>query len=193
MTEFEFIFVLYALILGLSLVELLGGLGRALELEFAHDAKGEDEKFVIGWLTPLMAVFVMVDLMSFWMFAWTVRSLITVTPAMLLGVMAFASAYYLAARLVFPTDPDRFRKLDTHYFRVARTIFGILIALVVAQWAYLLSIEEVRSVIMAPVTVGVTVLFVVLMAAAMVFRNRHVQAVLLVALIARYLVLYLFA
>ena len=105
MTEFEFIFVLYAFILGLSLVELLSGLGRTLELEFARDAEGKDDSFQIGWLTPLLAIFVMLDLMSFWRFAWTIRSLVSVTPLMLLGVMSFASAYYLAARLVFRVIP----------------------------------------------------------------------------------------
>ena len=190
MTEFEFIFILYALLLGLSLVELLGGLGRALEFEFAGDADGRDERFTIGWLTPLMAVFVMLDLMSFWMFAWSIQNFLSVNAATLLGVMAFASSYYLAARLVFPSDPQRFRQLDTHYFRVSRTIFGILIALVVVQWAYLLGIPQVRDVLLTPVSVGVTMLFVALMGAAMIFRDRRAQAVLLVALIVRYLVLY---
>ena len=190
MTEFEFIFVLYALLLGLSLVELLGGLGRALEYEFAGDDEGTDERFAIGWLTPLMAIFVMLDLMSFWMFAWSIQNYLAVNAATLLGVMAFASSYYLAARLVFPSDPERFRKLDTHYFRVSRTIFGILTALVVVQWIYLLAIPQVRDVLLTPVSVGVTVLFVALMGAAMIFRDRRVQAVLLVALIVRYLVLY---
>ncbi len=44
-------------VLGLSLVELLGGLGKALELKLASDAGGQ--KFEMGWLTPLLAVFVM--------------------------------------------------------------------------------------------------------------------------------------
>lgn len=191
MTDFEFIFVLYALILGLSLVALLSGLGSALELEFARDAEGDDDSFQIGWLTPLMAIFVMLDLMSFWMFAWTIRPLVSVSPIMLLGVMGFASAYYLAARLVFPSDPDQFRKLDTHYFRVSRTIFGILIALVFVQWAYLLSIPAIRDAVLTPTSIALTALFVAMMVAGMIFRNRHVQAVLLVALSVRYLALYL--
>ncbi|WP_241461620.1 hypothetical protein [Aurantiacibacter luteus] len=170
---------------------MLGGLGRALELEFAGEARGGERRFTIGWLTPLMAIFVMVDLMSFWMFSWTVQRLVTVTPHTLLAVMAFASAYYLAARLVFPADPERFRNLDAHYFRVSRTIFGILIALVAIQWAYLLSIEEIRSALMSARSIWTTLLFVGLMGAAMVFRQRRVQAILLVALIVRYLVLYL--
>ena len=69
MNDFEFIFVLYALLLGLSVVEVLGGLGRVLELKFATESSGNAERFRIGWLTPLMGVFVMVDLMSFWMFS----------------------------------------------------------------------------------------------------------------------------
>ena len=110
MTQFEFIFALYALLLGLSLVEVLSGLGRTLELRFAKDASDAGgESFSIGWLTPLLAIFVILDLLSFWMFSWTVRDVMAVNPATLLAVVGFASAYYLAARLVFPGDPERFR------------------------------------------------------------------------------------
>ena len=189
MTEFEFIFALYALALGLSLVEILSGLGRTLELRFASDAGGE--KFTIGWLTPLLAIFVILDLLSFWMFSWSVQNLVSVNPATLLAVVAFASAYYLAARLVFPTDPDRFNNLDTHYFRVCRTIMAMLIGLVVVQWAYLLSLPEVRDQLLTVQSVGLTVLFVAMMAVLIAVRNRRVHAILLVALSVRYLVLYL--
>jgi len=189
MTEFEFIFALYALALGLSLVEILSGLGRTLELRFASDAGGE--KFSIGWLTPLLAIFVILDLLSFWMFSWSVQNLVSVNSATLLAVVAFASAYYLAARLVFPTDPDRFNNLDTHYFRVCRTIMAMLIGLVVVQWAYLLSLPEVRDQLLTVQSVGLTVLFVAMMAGLIAIRNRRVHAILLVALSVRYLVLYL--
>ncbi|MCP9223224.1 hypothetical protein MKP08_10725 [Erythrobacter sp. LQ02-29] len=193
MTDFEFIFALYSLLLGLSLVELLGGLGRALEYEFSRDAAGEEAGFSIGWLTPLLAVFVLLDLMSFWAFAWVARDHIEVSTHALLAVVLFASAYYLAARMVFPSDPARFAQLDTHYFRVSRLIFGILLALVVAQWIYLLSIPTIRANLITPVSVSMTALFVGLMCAAMILRRRSVQAVLLVALIARYLILYVIA
>ena len=63
MTDFEFAFILYALLLDLSMIELLAGLGRALELKFASDAGGAN--FTIGWLTPALAIFVMLDLLSF--------------------------------------------------------------------------------------------------------------------------------
>lgn len=189
MTPFEFIFVLYSLLLGLSLVELLGGLGRALEYKFARDATGQ--AFAIGWLTPLLAVFVMLDLLSFWIFAWVVRDLITLSAATLLSVMAFASAYYLAARLVFPSEPDNFVDLDNHYLRVRKVVFGILIALVVAQWIYLVSIPQLREVATSPLSLGLTAMLLVLMGAAIWVRHKVVSAILIALLVARYLIGYL--
>ena len=52
MTAFEFVFVIYALILGLSMVELLAGFGRTLEYKFVRNA--QHKAFSIGWLTPLL-------------------------------------------------------------------------------------------------------------------------------------------
>lgn len=46
MSEFEFVFVLYSLVLGLSLVELLTGIGRTLEFKLARNA--DDKVFAIG-------------------------------------------------------------------------------------------------------------------------------------------------
>lgn len=194
MSEFEFLFALYALLLGLSLVSLLGGLGNVLEREFAEGARDErSDQFRIGWLSPLMAVFVVLDLMSFWAFAWLVRDLVAVDTPTLLGVVVFASAYYLAARLVFPGDPRHFADLDVHYFRVHRTILAILIALVFVQWAYLLSLEQLRTALLEPVTILATLVFVALMVAAIFLRRTAWQIALLTLLIARYLILYLIA
>ena len=188
MSDFEFVFVLYSLLLGLSLVELLAGLGRVIELRFAQ---GERPTFRVGWLTPALAAFVMLDLLSFWSFAWTVRNLLTVSTASLLAVMVFASAYYLAARLVFPSDPARLSDLDVHYFRVRRLVLGLLVTLVGVQWAYLLTITELRGALLAPLPIGMTVMLVGLMIAAAVVRNQRWSLALLAALIARYLILYL--
>ena len=188
MTDFEFAFILYALLLGLSLIELLAGLGRALELKFASDAGGTI--FTIGWLTPALAIFVMLDLLSFWIFAWRLQDRITVDALSLLAVMAFASSYYLAARLVFPSEPDRFTDLDTHYARVKRVVMLILIALVFAQWAYLLSLPDLRDSLLSPASIGLTALLVALMAAVAFVSSVKANLVLLALLIARYLVIY---
>ncbi len=189
MTEFEFVFVLYALVLGLSMVELLSGLGRAMEYKFARDA--EHKSFSIGWLTPLFAVFVMLDLISFWMFAWAIRDLITLDSATLTGVTAFASSYYLAARLVFPTEPEGFTDLDDHFYRVRRVVLGILVALVCVQWAYLLNQSSFAQVATDPFRIGLTALLVGLMGLCMIWRKDALNIAILIALNLRYLMLYL--
>lgn len=189
MTEFEFVFVLYSLVLGLSLVELLTGLGRTLEFKLSRDADGT--AFAIGWLTPLLAAFVILDLLSFWMFAWRVRDLVTASTATVLGVLVFASAYFLASRLVFPSSPENFTDLDTHYFRVRRVIFAMLILMVGVQWLFLLSLPSLASQITNPLTLTMTAALVALMIAAAIISNRRASIAVLALLIARYLAVYL--
>ena len=190
MTDFEFVFLLYALILGLSMVELLTGLGKAMEYKFAREAEHKD--FTIGYLTPLLAGFVMLDLISFWLFAWAIQDAITMGPATVTLVIAFASSYYLAARLVFPTVPDGFTDLDDHFYRVRRVVLAILIALVFVQWAYLISQAGLEMIWNNPISIGLTVTLLVLMGAGMVSRKDAINIAILVALNLRYLVMYLF-
>ena len=189
MTTFEFIFALYSLLLGLALAEILTGLGRAIEHRYASDAA--DTAFELGWLTPLLAVFVILDLLSFWAFAWVAREHLQVSTQTLLAVVAFASCYYLAARLVFPSDPKIFRTLDTHYFRVRRIILLILVALVFAQWGFNLSVPAINERVFTPFAVGMTAVLVAGMAATAFIRNRTLSIALLLLLCARYLYLYL--
>ena len=89
MNDFSFLFALYSLMLGLSIVELLGGLGRVMEVRLTADRDAVD-RVVVGWLTPLLAVFVMLDLVSFWMAAWTVRDMVAVRGPLVLGLVVFA-------------------------------------------------------------------------------------------------------
>ena len=62
MTAFEFFFSFYGLLLGLSLAVIATGAATAIQ---------HRRKLRIGWLTPLLAVFVALDVASFWDFAWT--------------------------------------------------------------------------------------------------------------------------
>ncbi|HET9144610.1 MAG TPA: hypothetical protein VFN81_00775, partial [Sphingomicrobium sp.] len=61
MDAFGFVFSLFAIVLGLSLAKVLEGFARALKRRrIVH----------LGWLTPMLAIFVMLDLTSFWEFGW---------------------------------------------------------------------------------------------------------------------------
>lgn len=187
--DFDFVFALYSLLLGLSMVELLSGLGRALETRFAAD--DGRTPFTIGWLTPLLAVFVMLDLLSFWSAAWTVRADIAVSGTTLMAVAAFASLYFLAARLVFPSHPEGFADLDVHYFRVRRVVLGLLLVLLAAQLGYYLSQPDIAPNLTRPLSLILTLVLVALMGAAMGVTDRHWSIAILAALVARYIIVYL--
>lgn len=184
MSDFEFVFVLYSLVLGLSLVELLNGLGRTVEFKLAQQAG--DRAFSLGVLTPLLALFVILDLLSFWIFAWIVQEHVVAERFTVLGVLVFASAYFLASRLVFPSDPQNFTELDTHYFRVRRVVFGMLLLMVAVQF----SIPAISDRLITPASIGATAVLVVLMLAGMAFRGKRANSAVLGLLIARYLVIY---
>ncbi|GAA4000818.1 hypothetical protein [Sphingomonas humi] len=186
MSDFEFLFALYGLMLGLSVAEVLSGLARSIE-----DRLHGRPELRLGWLTPLLAVFVLLDLLSFWSAAWTLRSLVSVSGESLMLVTAFAGAYYMAARLVFPRDLDRIDDLDDHFFRVRRIVLGILLGLLVVQMIYYASIPSLAPRLLVPSSLGMTLLLAVLLVLGMAVRGRIAATFVLAALVTRYVAGYI--
>jgi hypothetical protein len=122
MSAFDFAFTLFGLLLGLSLAELFGGFARALRAR--HRVR-------IGWLSPLLALLMIVDLISFWIGAWNDRAGISVTfPTLLFGA-AIAGLYYMAAALVFPDNVEEWRDLDDYY--VTQKVW-VVVAIQLSNW-----------------------------------------------------------
>jgi hypothetical protein len=117
MTIFEMVFNLIGLVLGLALVEVLGGLAKTIKSR---------PRARISWLTPLLGVWVVLDVSAFWGIAWEVRDFLTLLwPSLLLGVV-LASVYYLAAALIFPDDVASELDLDAHYWATKRKVIGLV-------------------------------------------------------------------
>jgi hypothetical protein len=188
MSQFEFVFSLFGLLLGFSLVQVLGGLARTIEAALgARRASPGESDFRAGWLTPLFGIFVMLDILSFWVSAWALRDQLEVTGTIMFGGLVFASAYYLAAHLVFPEDPGGQGDLDVHYFRVRRVVLGPLLALAMIQIGYFLSVLPGMADYLLSPRVAVSVLFLLGgMVTAMVVRSRRASALILAALSLRY-------
>ncbi|HSX56656.1 MAG TPA: hypothetical protein VLG14_15225 [Sphingomonas sp.] len=186
MSQFEFIFALFGLLLGLSIVEVLGGLARAIEARLRPGAV-----LRIGWLTPLLGVFVLLDLLSFWQAAWVTRDVIAVSGHSLMAVTMFASAYYLAAHLVFPREPADHEELDSHYFRVRRIVLAVMLALLACQLIYYWNVPQLAVALKSPLSLGLTIILAALMIAAMLVRGRRASTIVMGLLVARYLVVYL--
>jgi hypothetical protein len=116
MNQFDYIFGLIGLVLGLSLVEVLSGLARTLK---------KREAIHIGWLTPMLGVAVIADVTTFWGMIWQIRDLIPRPfPALGVGVL-ITGTYYLAASLVFPSSECRDH--DEHYFAYKAKVLGLVI------------------------------------------------------------------
>lgn len=192
MSAFEFVFSLFGLLLGFSLVEVLGGLAKAVEAKVGPKAD-DGESVRIGWLTPLLGIYVMLDLISFWGAAWVAREGVAMNGQILVGGLFFAGSYYLAAHLVFPESLRTERDLDARYFRVRRLVLGTLTALLVVQLAYWLSVPELATKFRNPVLVGSVGLTLALLAAGMLVRSRRASIVVLSLLVLQYLYEYLIA
>src|SRR5437868_5287574 len=67
MDSFDLLFSLFSLLIGLAMAEILGDLGRVID---------HRKTLRIGWLTPMLALFVLLDLASFWQGLYGYRSLL---------------------------------------------------------------------------------------------------------------------
>jgi len=186
MSQFEFIFSFFGLLLGLSLTEVLAGLGRAIQ---ARLRPGSTVR--IGWLTPLLGSFVLLDLISFWQAAWVTRDVLAVSGHALMAIMLFTGAYYLAASLVFPRDSDEVGDHDAHFFRVRRIVIGVMLALLCCQLAFYASEPALARLLHRPLAIALTIVLVLLMLAAMLARGKRWCEITMAALVARYVVVYL--
>ena len=118
MSVFEHSFSLIGLVLGLALVEVLGSLIRTMKQR--HTIK-------IGWLTPMLATFIVLDTTTFWGIVYENRELLTsIWPTLGLGVV-LSSAYYAAASMAFPDRQDEWTDLDAYFMHTKQFILGVLL------------------------------------------------------------------
>jgi hypothetical protein len=118
MSAFEFFFSFYGLLLGLSVAVLATGAARAFKHRKAQP---------VGWLTPLLAVFVALDIATFWEAAWVNYRTLPFSYGLLVGGLIVAVVYFIAAALVFPDESDAPAPLDVHFWANRRTTLVLLI------------------------------------------------------------------
>ncbi|MDQ8028152.1 MAG: hypothetical protein REJ23_05460 [Brevundimonas sp.] len=123
MSAFEFFFSFYGLLLGLSVAELVGGFARVLH---------EKERVRFGWLTPMLAAFVALDVATFWNQAWVIFRGAPFNHALLIAGLIIAATFYVAASVTFPRvsaeGSDERIDLTEHFWRYRRLVFGCIMA-----------------------------------------------------------------
>jgi hypothetical protein len=120
MSAFEFFFSLFGLILGLAIASVAGGLA---------DVMRERNRVPIGWLTLLLAAFLLIDLTSFWIVSWQSLAEVRIGFPAMLWTLSMAVTYVFAAAMVLPKKADDWASLDEYYWRHYRWVLGgVLIA-----------------------------------------------------------------
>lgn len=119
MSAFEFSFTFYGLVLGLSVVELVAGVARTV-----HGGG----RFRVGWLTPLVAIYLALDVATFWNQSWVINQHAPYSFTLLVLGLTSAGLFYIAASLVFPRDTEDSYDLTEHFWRHRRMIFGMVLA-----------------------------------------------------------------
>lgn len=131
MSAFEFLFSFYGLLLGLALTEVIAGVSRAVNARKARP---------IGWLTPLLAVVLVLDLMTFWATAWRDMREVEFHASLLLSAGIAPMIYYFAAKQAFPEPESEVASLDEHFFQHRLWVLGGVV--VANQLGYLPTITE---------------------------------------------------
>lgn len=134
MTGFDFIFALFSLLLGLGMAEVLGGFAQVMKLH-ARARAGLQSDVRVGWLVPLLALFVLLGQLSFWTITYAVRDQVPFNYLTLVGVTAIVGGYYLLSVLVWPDDPADWPDFDSYYDQHNRFILTGNLALTLAAAA----------------------------------------------------------
>jgi hypothetical protein len=176
MTDFEFIFSFYSLLFGLALTQVFGGFGNTLQ---------ERHRIKVGWLTPLLGLFVILDLTSFWEIGWQLRDMLHRPYFILLisGVL-LAGIYYLAARLVFPRDFAEWPDFDVYYFKHKDWVFGGVLLCNLVAAAVLTAVG--KPFLRLPLGFLNDLTLFVLLIALIAVRTRRASIVLLIVMLSRY-------
>jgi hypothetical protein len=179
MSNFEFVFSLFGILLGFSLAEVLGKLAASVKAR---------PQIRTGWLTPLLALFVLLDVTGFWSIAWDARDAIPASYGVLVIGLTITGLYYFAVSLMFPSRLDTEVDLDLWYFDHKTTVLAILLAcqLLAHGSKYALMGETgYQWPLVGWIQVGV---FLAALVAAIFARGFRWNVTLLVVLIAIYLV-----
>ncbi len=186
MSAFDLVFALFGLLLGLALCEVLAGFARVLKL------KRGTRPVRIGWLTPLLGLFVMQDLTSFWGIAFMARDQMDASNLTLVAVLAITGGYYLVASLIFPDDPADWPDFDLWYDRQNRMVLGGLLTINIATMIGTTILDTLHPMPEAPagpageigfLIYGLSALALFLLLIALLFvNNRRWNVAMLVAL-----------
>ena len=104
-----------------------------IAIKFA-DAIDAHHRRPIGLLTPLLALFVLIDVAGYWLFSWSIRDLLHVHWRTVFVGLTVAVIYYLSASMIFPRGEGEWKSLDEHYWARKRLVIGGILLVEARPW-----------------------------------------------------------
>jgi hypothetical protein len=178
MSQFEFFMTFYGLLLGLAVAELLLGFANLLR----HRGRPK-----LGLLTPMLGVFVFLQLMATFIDAWTRLQGVSITMEGLALPTTIGVLMFFVSVIIVPRDPAEWSNLDEYFYANRRWALGLMIAANLLVLGY--EAPKVPSANLVRYIV-VNVIGFSLMGGALLLRPRLAVAHCLGALIAFFLYLY---
>jgi hypothetical protein len=175
-SNFEFVFSLLSILLGLALAAVLGGAARVMKVR---------PRIRIGWGTGLLATWVTTEIVIFWQVIWQLRDALPARAQPLFAGFVITALYYFAAASVFPDDLPGRTDLDDFFMQEKAKVIGALIAalaLSLLLWlAYLGS--KVSDVVQWFDVIGMGLIFVAGPVALLARRRRVAVAALAILVV----------
>lgn len=183
--RFSFFFAFYGLILGLAVTELLGGFARMVRAKAVRRLEPQ---------TALIALLTFIAICATWIDAWTSLKTISLDFAGLWAPILLATAYYLAAAVVFPSDPKDYADLGTYFADRKRFVVAMLLAaeLLVSVTFSNVIVDELRTkpalfwLWFLPYNFSIKGCYIALL----IVRGRRANIALMIALILLFMVPY---
>ena len=108
--------VLIAIILGLSVTRLLGGLAQFMRQSDHH---------LFSWIHLGWVAWVFFNVVAFWWWEFRLSQITHWTFALYLFVIAYASMFFLQAALLFPNDIEGYDSYGDYFIARRGLFFGI--------------------------------------------------------------------
>lgn len=131
----ELLLSLFTLLLGFILVEVLSGLMRTLRARLPT-GPGVKTDIRVGWLTPMLGAYTMLNVLLWWMTLWGFRNIIPVGYDTMTVGLILCSFFYFAASMIFPDKPHEWPDVDEWFWLHRRQVLGCVL---VANIPFMLS------------------------------------------------------
>jgi len=116
--------VLFSIVLGLGVSQLLRGLARILQ---------HPRQFRAYWVHLLWALFLFLYMIHFWWWEFRLRNVAQWTFPLYFFVALYAVVLYLLCTLLFPDDMSDYQGFEDYFYSRKGWIFGLLALLFVVD------------------------------------------------------------